>query len=100
ARSAEGADRLNRWIFAGSGAFLLLVFLASFWATAGSAAVQEAPGARVLRAAREAFEALGDKGQKALFEPESKERWNWHFIPRDRQGVPLKDLSPAQREKV
>lgn len=26
------------------------------------------------------------------------ERENWHFIPRARQGVPLKAMSPAQRE--
>jgi len=29
-----------------------------------------------------------------------EERENWHFVPRDRQGVPLKAMTPAQREKA
>lgn len=28
----------------------------------------------------------------------SDERLNWHFIPRERQGVALKELAPAERE--
>jgi len=28
----------------------------------------------------------------------SDERLNWHFIPRERQGVSLKELAPAERE--
>ncbi len=33
----------------------------------------------------------------ALFEFDSEERLNWHFIPRDRNGVPYKSLNDSQR---
>lgn len=34
---------------------------------------------------------------KATFELKSDERLNWHFIPRDRKGLPLKEMSTGQR---
>ena len=34
---------------------------------------------------------------KAVFEWKSDERENWHFIPRDRKGLPLRELKPEQR---
>ena len=34
---------------------------------------------------------------KASFPFDSPERLNWHFIPRPRQGLPLKELDGAQR---
>ncbi len=38
-----------------------------------------------------------DKKDQATFAFEDDERLNWHFIPRDREGLPYKELSPAQR---
>jgi hypothetical protein len=35
--------------------------------------------------------------KKARYEFDSEERLNWHFIPRERKGVPLKDLYSEQR---
>ena len=35
---------------------------------------------------------------KALFAFEDAERLNWHFVPRARRGLPLKEMSPEQRE--
>jgi hypothetical protein len=35
---------------------------------------------------------------KALFAFEDAERLNWHFVPRSRRGLPLKELSPQQQE--
>jgi hypothetical protein len=35
---------------------------------------------------------------KALFEFEDAERLNWHFVPRARRGLPLKEMSPEQQE--
>jgi len=32
----------------------------------------------------------------ALFAPEDAERFNWHYIPRARKGVPFRDLDAAQ----
>lgn len=34
---------------------------------------------------------------KATFELTSEERLNWHFIPRPRKGLPLKEMTPAQK---
>lgn len=33
----------------------------------------------------------------AVYELKSPERLDWHFIPRERKGLPLKALTPAQR---
>jgi len=34
---------------------------------------------------------------KATFEFAAEERENWHFIPRERKGLPLKEMTPQQR---
>lgn len=40
-----------------------------------------------------------DKEQiaQATFPFDSPERLNWHFIPRERKGLPIKSMNPAQR---
>ena len=40
-----------------------------------------------------------DEGQRARakFAFDDEERLNWHFIPRDREGVPYGDFTPPQR---
>ena len=35
---------------------------------------------------------------KAGFDFKDNERLNWHFVPRARKGVPLRDMTPAQRQ--
>ena len=35
---------------------------------------------------------------KATFELKSDERLNWHFIPKARKGLPIKEMSGPQRE--
>jgi hypothetical protein len=35
---------------------------------------------------------------KVSFELKDEERFNWHFIPKERKGITLKEMSPAQRE--
>ncbi len=37
---------------------------------------------------------------KAQFQFDEEERWNWHFIPRDRKGIALKELNDVQRKVV
>jgi hypothetical protein len=39
-----------------------------------------------------------DQREKAVFPFASEERQNWHYIPRPRAGVPLKELTSVQRE--
>jgi hypothetical protein len=38
-----------------------------------------------------------EQRSKALFEFEDAERLNWHFVPRARRGLPLKEMSADQR---
>lgn len=39
----------------------------------------------------------GQQKSKASFEFATEERDNWHFIPRERKGLPMKELSPQQK---
>lgn len=44
------------------------------------------------------LEALdADPRAKATFPFDTDERMNWHFIPRDRKGLPLRDMTPYQK---
>ncbi len=49
--------------------------------------------------AAKAFLVTLDPGQSALarFPFDSEERFNWHFIPKPRAGLPLKRMTPAQQ---
>ncbi len=38
-----------------------------------------------------------DQKTKATFAADDKERLNWHFIPRERKGLPLREMDPGQR---
>ena len=40
----------------------------------------------------------GEQQAKARFEFKDEERLNWHFIPRERKGLPLKEMTPDQRK--
>lgn len=55
---------------------------------------------RTMEAAAKEFLATLDSTQKsrAVFPFNSDERLNWHFIPRARKGLPLKDMNPAQQQ--
>jgi hypothetical protein len=91
---------MNEKLFAGSGVFLLAVaLLAGGLGTASPPAAP--PGARILAAATDLFDSLNEKERaKALVDFKSRERFDWHFIPKERKGIPLKDLEPAARTKV
>src|SRR5260370_23101816 len=38
-----------------------------------------------------------DQRAKATFPFDSEERMNWHFIPRERKGLPLREMTPYQK---
>jgi len=38
-----------------------------------------------------------DQKSKAVYEFSNDERYDWHFIPKPRKGLPLKDMTAAQR---
>lgn len=40
----------------------------------------------------------GDQKAKATFEFKSDERQNWHFVPKDRKGITVKEMTAAQRK--
>jgi hypothetical protein len=53
----------------------------------------------MLRAARAFVATLSpEQRKKASYPFEDEERFNWHFIPRDRIGVPLRDMNEDQRK--
>src|SRR5688500_5060759 len=55
-------------------------------------------GAQMVAAANKFLDALTpEQRAKATFEFKSDERLDWHFIPKLRKGLPLKDLSSEQR---
>jgi hypothetical protein len=41
-----------------------------------------------------------EKRSKAALAFDDEERFNWHFVPRERQGLALKEMTEAQREKA
>ncbi len=63
---------------------------------------QETPsGTKMAKAAQAFLEQLPEKqNQQATFAYGDKERLNWHFIPRERKGLPLKDLSDADKKRA
>ena len=79
----------------------VVVFVLGLFALGVSARVveQARPEAAMARAAG-AFLATLDAGQRAKveFPFDSEERFNWHFIPRARKGLPLAEMTPAQRD--
>jgi Protein of unknown function (DUF3500) len=64
---------------------------------AGDAAVQRA-GKEMAQAALSFWAGLTPELQaKCAFPFENEERFNWHFIPRERKGITWNDMSPAQQ---
>ena len=56
------------------------------------------PGAVMASAAKNFLASLSaEQRSKAVFPFGTEERTNWHYIPRDRQGVALKQMDAAQR---
>ena len=57
-------------------------------------------GAEMAAAAKNFLGALTpEQKQKAAFDFANDERKNWHFIPRARKGLPLKEMTPEQRKR-
>jgi hypothetical protein len=59
---------------------------------------ERASGLRMREAANTFLKTLDDSQRtQASFGYDDPERLNWHYIPRERKGVPLKVLNPASR---
>lgn len=56
------------------------------------------PAVEMARAATDFLSSLKPEQQaKAAFDLKNDERENWHFIPKPRNGLPLKEMTPPQR---
>jgi|GEM_PF-3886682 len=63
-----------------------------------ASAYVEQTGSRMAVAARRFLDSLPrEKSEKAAYHFDVPERLNWHFIPRDRLGLPIKELTAEQR---
>jgi hypothetical protein len=55
-------------------------------------------GQEMANAANNFLTSLDDKQKsKAQYKFEDGERFNWHFIPKPRNGLPFKEMTPSQR---
>src|SRR5437763_15149629 len=68
-------------------------------AVAAAVSAGGAPPSAMTAAARSFLASLQPaQRQKAVYPFESDERLIWHFIPKQRNGLPLKEMSPEQRK--
>ena len=77
---------------------LALALVAGFVAGASESAVKTSPTADIAHAATVFLASLDDDARaKARLAFDSEERFNWHFVPKPRAGLPLKAMSAPQR---
>lgn len=79
--------------------YLIRGFLGSVCAIALAATYQRTRSNEAMAQAAGNFLAIlpSDAQARATFAFDDKERLNWHFIPRERKGLPLKDMDAGQR---
>ncbi|MBI4585667.1 MAG: DUF3500 domain-containing protein [Planctomycetes bacterium] len=91
---------MNKRLFFSSAIFLLGLGAARLALPVAGRALSPA-GAKIVQAAQGFLAGLDEKQKaKASFAFDDKERFNWHFIPRDRKGIPLKELGSSQKQKL
>jgi hypothetical protein len=75
---------------------LIAALGATLLVTAAYVRIETAPA---MSAAAETFLAslTPEQAKKARFTFADDERLNWHFIPRERKGLPLREMTPTQR---
>jgi hypothetical protein len=89
----KGVEHMFRMKFSLVVASVGVVSLA-LWA----GAYVEQTGSRMAVAAERFVASLSqDQAAKATYPFEAPERLDWHFIPRPRKGLPIKELRPEQR---
>ena len=104
-RGSNMTQRRNFTIFVVSATFVAAMWIVTNLVPIGgsneTANATATSGVKIVEAAR-AFEATLEPGQKkkASFSYDDPERFNWHFIPRERNGLAVKELSKPQRQKL
>ena len=74
-----------------------LAFVATF-ALAAPAVEKDEAAADMTEGAGQLLRSLTPELKSQVSLPfDSDERFNWHYVPRDRKGVPFKAMTPAQR---
>src|SRR5262245_18768167 len=77
----------------------LLTYAAGFTVIALALSQQKRTEPTMHEAAKTFLASLEpEKAAKALFPFNAEERLNWHYVPKERKGVPYKELTPTQRE--
>jgi hypothetical protein len=78
---------------------LLRLGLVLVSALALTAAYQRTKSSAAMMSAANNFLTMLSPEQKtkATFAVDDKERLNWHFVPRERKGLPLREMDPGQR---
>ncbi|MBG88882.1 MAG: hypothetical protein CMO80_18540 [Verrucomicrobiales bacterium] len=78
---------------------LAILLLAAFTVLPASSSAQATVAEEMAAAANDFLDSLDDEQRKvALFELKDEERQNWHFIPKDRNGLTLKRMKTQQRQ--
>jgi hypothetical protein len=78
--------------------FRFLVALSLFTQLAAVPLAASAPAGEMSEAAQNFLASLtSEQKAKAVFELKDEERFNFHFIPRDRKGLPFKEMTTTQR---
>src|SRR5947207_2709852 len=80
---------------------LIVLFVSALAASSARAHPADASGAVAgeMTAAANNFLATltADQAAKATYPLSDKERFNWHFIPRERKGLSFKEMAPEQK---
>jgi len=78
--------------------FLFALAFAATFALGASAHEKDSDAADMTEGAGRLLRSLTPDLKSQVSLPfDSDERFNWHYIPRDRKGVPFKAMTPAQR---
>jgi hypothetical protein len=84
----------QKWLFL---AFALVLSLGAFAAIRG--AVRHHSAAGMAEAAKNFLDSLTpEQRAKATFAFGDEQRFDWHFIPRERKGIPFKELNEKERK--
>ena len=76
----------------------LIIFCVALVFSYGPNALAHTPAQEMVTAANNFLDSLNaEQRGKAAFDWKDEERFDWHFIPKPRKGLPFKEMSPAQR---
>jgi hypothetical protein len=81
--------------------FLLIALFTTATVVSCHSQVNNKPSSEMSQAANEFLQSLSSNQRSITqFKFDEDERYNWHFIPKSRKGIALKDLNGAQRNAV